>query len=233
MTDDTEVVEEAEHVQDQNVEQPQEQQVLEAPKRNADRNWDEAREVLRLQKQRIEDLESRLASQAPAKVEEEVDEFEKLDPEDYLTVGKAKELARKMASKEAANTAKQVIQEYVQQQQIQQDESRMRAKHEDFDYVIENFAISMIKNDPALAYKIQNSKNPAETAYKLAKLSDEYEDAIMKKDVSPRAEKILKNSSRPVSANAVNSSLKSQADNFSNLSQSQVWEMSQKFARGA
>lgn len=91
----------------------------------------------------------------------------------------------------------------------------------------------MIKNDPALAYKIQNSKNPAETAYKLAKISDEYEQANQEvAKTSPKAEKILKNSSRPSSGPAAGTSLKSQADDFSKMSKQEIWAMSEKYARG-
>jgi len=205
------------------------QQQPEAPK-GAERNWDEAREVLRLQKQRIEDLESRLAQNVPSR-QEEPDELDDLDPDDYLTVSKARDLARKMASKEAEKTAKAVVQRYAQEHTVREDERRMRAKHEDFDYVIGNYAIPMIKNDPALAYKIQRSKNPAEAAYKLAKISDEYEENAMPK-TSPKAEKVLRNASRPTSSNAVGS-LKSQVDDLSKMSPQDVWAMSQSYARKA
>lgn len=235
MTEKTEIVEEQPQTQEviEKTEVKQEEKVPELPKKDINRNWDEAREVLRLQKQRIEELEARLMEQKIPAKQEETDEFEKLDPDDYMTVGKAREMAKKLASKEAAQTAKQVVQEYIQQQTIVQDEQRMRAKYEDFDYVIENYAVSMIKNDPALAYKIQQSKNPAETAYKLAKMSDDYEESQMKQQTSPKAEKILKNSSRPTSANAVGNTLRNQADDFSKMSQQDIWAMSQKYAKGA
>lgn len=222
-------------------EEPQVQQEVEVKedlkqdlsKKSNDSNWEEAREVLKLQKQRIEELEAKLVQQMKPAKQEEPDEFENLDPDDYMTVGKAKEFAKKLVAKEAAQTAKQIVNEYAQQQKLVQDELRMRSKHEDFDYVVENFAIPMIKNDPALAYKIQTSKNPAETAYKLAKLSDEYEEIQMKQQTSPKAEKVLKNASRPVSANAVSSSLQNQSDDFSKMNPNQIWEMSQKFAKRA
>lgn len=201
-----------------------------------ERNWRAASETLRLQKQKIDELEARLkerdAIPRQEAQKEEPDEFANLDPDDYVTVGKAKELARKLAAKEAEQTAKKVVMEYAQQQQLVQDESRMRSKYEDFDFVIENYAVPMIKNDPALAYKIQTSKNPAETAYKLAKLSDEYEEMQTKQQVSPKAEKVIRNSSRPVSGQAASNSLKTQADEFAKLSPQEIWSMSQKFARG-
>jgi hypothetical protein len=55
----------------------------------------------------------------------------------------------------------------------------------------------------------------------------------MKQPMSSKAEKILKNSSRPVSSSAASTPLKNQAEDFSKLNPQQVWEMSQKYARGA
>jgi hypothetical protein len=232
MTEEKEIVEEQIQDQSQEVETAQVEAAIEEPKKDINHNWAQANEVMRLQKQRIDELEARV-SQTQKPKEEEQDEFKDLDPEDYLKVSTAKELAKKLAKKEAEITAKRVVQEYAQQQQIVHDEQRMRDKHEDFDYIIENYAIPMIKNDPALAYKIQTSKNPAEIAYKLAKISDEYEANNMKQPVSAKAEKILKNASRPVSSNSVNSSLKTQVDDFSKMDKGQIWEMSQKFAKSA
>jgi hypothetical protein len=196
-------------------------------------HWKQANEVLRLQKQRIEELELRLQQAPQGKTPEEYDEFDKLDPDDMMTVGQAKKYAKSLASKEAATTAKQIVQEYIQQEKIVRDEERMRSKYDDYDYVMEHFALPMIKNDPALAYKVQNSKNPAEVAYKLAKISDEFEEANVKQKPSPKAEKILKNASKPGGSSSVSSSLKTQADDFSKMNPQQVWEMSQKYARGA
>lgn len=230
MIENTETIEEKVEVQNQPVEVVEETKP-EPSKPAVDRNWEEAREVLRLQKQRILELEERLAKQNQPPPQEEKDDFDGLEDDDVLPVRKAKELKKEI--RQVKEEAKQIVQEYMQQQTILQDEQRMRAKHEDFDFVIENFCVPMIKNEPALAYKIQTSKNPAETAYKLAKLSDEYEESMKKQQTSPKAEKIIKNSSRPVSSNAVSSSLKTQADDFSKLSPQQIWEMSQKYARGA
>ena len=207
---------------------------VDASKKDANFNWEQTRQALHLQKQQIEELKAKLEQSSQPKPQPEEDVFAGLDPNDYLTVEKAKELSTKHAGKEAARIARQVVQEYVQQQAVATDESKARAKYEDFDYVIEHFAIPMIKNDPALAYKIQNSKNPAEIAYKLAKISDEYEAENMKQQtVNPKAEKILKNTQRPVSSSAASAPLKSQADNFSKMSKEEIWAQSQKYARQA
>ncbi len=194
-------------------------------------NWRQANEVMRLQKQRIEELEKQYSSRQTQPVEE-VDEFANEDPENYITVAKARSMAEKAAEKKAKQYAQQAVQEYAQQQSVAISEERARTKYDDYDYVMETFALPMIKNDPALAYKIQNSKNPAETAYKLGKISDDYEGTMTKAAVSPKAEKILKNSQRPTSVNAAGT-LKSQADKYSSMSQADIWAESQKYARRA
>jgi hypothetical protein len=218
--------------QQEQVEVPS-QPIKEESKKDADFNWEQARQVLHLQKKEIEELKAKVAQNVPQEPQqEEKDEFSDLDPEDFLTVAKARDMASKLAAKEAAKAAKQIVHEYMQQQAVATDETRARSKYEDFDYVIENFAIPMIKNDPALAYKIQNSKNPAEIAYKLAKVSDEYEAQNMKQSQpNPKAEKILKNTQRPVSSSAASAPLKTQADNYSSMTKEQIWAESQKYAR--
>lgn len=231
MTDET-IVQEPE-VQAQEQQTAVTEQVETKPEVKEDVNWKKANEVLRLQKQEIDELKAQLKQINQPPPQEEKDELADLEPDDYLTVSKARSWAEKLAEKKAAEAAKKIVQEYAQQQSIATDEQRMRSKYEDYDYVIENFAAPMIKNDPALAYKIQTSKNPAETAYRLGKLSDTYEETTVKQITSPKAEKILKNSSRPVSSNAAGIPLKNQAEEYSKLSPSQIWEMSQKYARGA
>lgn len=215
------------------VEKPQEEAKETAPAKDVDRNWQEANRVLKMQQQKIQELESMVNEKLkPAPVEEK-DEFADLDPNDYLTVDRARKMAEKYAEKKAESAAKKIVGEYAQQQNLQMNELHMRSKHDDYDYVIEHYAIPQINNNPALALKISQSKNPAETAYKIGKLSDEYEDNMVKQAISPKAEKILKNSQRPVSGNAVGSPLKTQADNFSKMSKEDVWKQSQQYARGA
>lgn len=226
-------VQEAQSVQEDTQKAESDEKVESAPRGNADHNWDQVRQVLQMQKQEIEELKKRLEEKVKPIPQEEPDELDGLDPQDYVTVEKAAKLAEKKAEKKAVQAARQIVEEYIHQQTVQSDEQRMRSKHEDYDYIVENFAIPLIKNDPALAHKIQTSKNPAETAYKLGKLSDAYEEQTVKQKNSNKAEKILKNSSRPVSATSVGTPLKNQADQFTNLSPSQIWEMSQKYARGS
>lgn len=229
------MTEETQEIQEEVVVAEEKQEVAETPKadpqKDVDKNWHYANQVMEMQKKRIQELEqlSQQRSQ-PAPVEEK-DEFADLDPDDAVTVSQARRMAEKLSEKKAMEAAKKMMQEYSQTQAIASDETRMRGKHEDYDYVLENYSLPLIKNDPALAYKVQTSKNPAETAYRLGKLSDSYEEGIMKKETSPKGEKILANTKRPLSANSASTTLKGQADKFSNMSKQEIWEQSQKYAR--
>jgi len=239
MTQEIEEVQEIEPVQDQQEIQVESSEEVsqQTQKNDADRNWEQVRQVLQFQKQKIEELESRVGQKnAPA---EEPDEFSELDPGDYLTVGQAKALAQKLAAKTAKEEASRLMDDYMTQQKIQVDEQRLRAKHDDYDYVVDNFAVPLIKNNPALAIQVKNSKNPAETAYLLGKMSDNYGETMSKQPSTARAEKVLKNANRPVSSSAVGSPLRSQADQFSKLDPRNpsdartIYEQSQRYARGA
>ena len=224
--------EQIEQVEAQDIAQESAPEVIES---QSDRDWKAAREVMSSQKRELEELRAAVQQISQAKAsqpEPEVDEFDQIDPDDYMTVGKAREMAKKLASREAKQEAKKLMDQYMQQQKIESDESRARSKYEDYDYVLENYALPLIKQDPALAYKIQTSKTPAETAYKLGKLSDAYEESTSKQ-LNPRAEKVLKNSSRPVSSHSSNASLKAQADTYSKMSPADVWAESQRYANKA
>lgn len=227
---------EEENVQEQVAPEQEEQEQVAQQQPAAtivDRNWQQASEVMRLQKQRIEELEARMSQVQQPQAPPEKDEFDDLDPEDYMTVGKYRALTEKTVEKKAKAYAQEMLREYDASQRLQKDEDRMRNKHEDYDYVIDNFVLPLIKQDAALAHKLQTSKNPAEVAYKLGKLSDSYEEMSVPQKTSPKAEKILKNASRPTSGNAAGSSLKGQAEAVANMSPSQVWQMSQQYAKGA
>ncbi len=230
MSDEDEVVQEQEVIAQEEQEQQVESQA-EPKESQQEINWRQANEVMRLQKQRIEELEYERHSRQPAPQVEE-DEFAGEDPDNYITVDKARRMAEKAAEKKAKAYAQQAVQEYAQSQALNLSEERARAKYDDYDYVMQNYVLPMIKNDPALAHQIQKSKDPAATAYKLGKISDDYEDNMTKAPVSPKAEKILKNSQRPTSSNAAGN-LKTQADKYANMTQAEIWAESQKYARRA
>lgn len=231
MTEETIIDEEVVEAPAETAQEEQQTAQVEEPK-SGDYNWRQANSVMKAQQGEIEALKAHLASvsaQRQSQAPEEPDELDKLEPDDVITVAQA----RALAARQAKSAAKEIVEQHLAQHTLVNDEQRMRDKNDDYDYVLENFAIPLIKNDPALAYQVKNSKNPAETAYRLGKLSDGYQEQTTKQATSPKAAKIMRNVSRPVSSNAVGSPLKAQADEFTNMSPQQVWEASQKFARGA
>ncbi len=231
-----EVEEQMEVAQDTSTEVIEEVQAEEAkkpePQKAVDHNWEQARQLMQMQKQRIEELENR---QKPAVVPEK-DEFADLDPEELVTTSKALQMAKKMATRESQEIRKELesLQTKINLQNYSAEENAMRSKHDDYDYVIDNFVRPMIKNDPAYQQMIINSKNPIQTAYKLGKLSDDYQEQPMKNnDAVQKAEKMIKNSQKPLSGNAAGGSLKGQAEKYAKMSPQDIWKESQSYAKRA
>lgn len=229
MSEETEVIEEQVVNQDQEVAA----ETQADSKTSAQVNWAEARQVMEAQKAELETLKRQMAEmsapkqQAPA---EEPDEFADLDPSEYVTVDKAQRLAEKKAKQAAQQIVSQYINQDKAQRHLNESEAKAREKYDDYDYVINTYVLPAIKNDPALAHKIQNSKDPAAVAYKLGKLDMSEQETA---PANPKAEKILKNASRPVSGNAVSQPLKKQADEFAKMSQADIWKLSESYAKKA
>lgn len=206
------------------------------PKQNdADRNWERARAVMEAQKAELDAYRTERIAQQKKAEQDEDDEFAKMPQDELLTLAQAKKLAEKQAKKILKQYSEEFEQRNKQNEQqrlLNESETRMRTKHDDYDYIITNFALPQINNDPALAYQVQMSKDPAAAAYKLGKLSDSYEEQSNQRAVSPKAEKILKNTARPASGNTVSGPLKGQAEEISKMSHQQVWELSQSYAKG-
>lgn len=203
------------------MEEPVEAQQVEEPK-PVDHNWEQARQLMQMQKARIEELERRHAPTV------EKDELEDMDPEDYVTVAKA----NKLAEKKAREVAMQAVQQYSREQNITSDEARMRKEEQDYDYVIENFAAQLFRDQPALAYHVQQSRNPAETAYLLAKTSSNYKAYMAKQNGTSKADKIKQNASRPATGSALGPT-KVTSDPTGGKSKDEIWKEAQEYARKA
>jgi len=210
--------------------EPQGQQ--EKPKETADINWKKAREIMKAQHAEISNLKKEIAGMRnPPK-----DEFEGIDKDDYITFEQAQRLAEKKAELRAQEIASRIVDEKLQVVEGERLEEKARSKFSDYDYVIENFAIPMIEQNPQLANAIKSSPNWAELAYRFAKSSPEYEAEMSKRQqarVQPEIEKVLHNNERPLSSTAAGSSLKSQVEQFSTLSPEDVWKKAKEYARKA
>lgn len=211
-------------------EQVQETERPVVEKKNQDHNWREAREVMRSQQLKIAEMEAKMAAMHQQKEEVE----DKYDPEEYAKLSHVDKMADKKISRKTAELQGKIeqLEKKLAQSEQQKMESDVKARHDDYDYVIENFAIPMIEKDKALADALRASPNPYAMAYRLAKASDEYEEVMQKsKAPSSKAEKVIKNVERPTSAKAAGGSLKSQAEYFKDMSPADVWKKAQEYAR--
>jgi hypothetical protein len=107
-------------------------------------------------------------------------------------------------------------------------EERMRDRHEDYDEVMRHYD-DVIEEDPALAAYFVNSKNPFMAAYKKIKESTTFQREHAATHVSPKAQKILKNSEKPVRSAAVG---KPAEEDLASMTPQQVWNLAQRYAQG-
>jgi len=199
---------------------------------NVDKNWSKARSVMKAQQTEIEALKQQLYKLTP----KEKEEFDDIDKDDYVTFGQAQRLAEKKAQKEAQRIASQIVEEKMSIISGKEQEKLAREKYPDYDYVIDNFAIPMVENNPALAHALKAMPNFAEVAYNMAKSSPEYNMEIQKrqqKEGIKAAEKVIENSQKPASINAAPSSLSSSVSNFANMSKEEIWRLSKEYASKA
>lgn len=212
----------------------EESQVEETREAPIDKNWRQAQQVMSDQKREIDELKAmmyQMAKGSQPEEEEEDDDFENEDDDEYVTVATAKKIAekaRKTAEKHAYEAARKAVNQHLHNQNIAITQDRAREKYPDYDEVIRNYTVPLINNDPALAHKINTSKNPAETAYRLGKISDDYVEHEMQR-TSPRAEKVIKNSQRPGSSHSAQS-LKTQVSEVTNLTAAETWARAQEYA---
>lgn len=216
---ETQTNEVVEVTQEEQIQQPSESEV----------HWREVRQALKSLKQQNLELQEQLNRR---QTEPEPDEFDGLDPTDYVSLEQAKRLVQKQAEKRAAEIASKVVEEKLRVVENRNIEQRMRERFNDYDYVIEQYAIPMIENNPAMKQALAASPNWAEMAYNLAKASPEYQTKATKK-ADPSVERIKKNVERPVSSAAAPSNLKQSVDAFTSMSPEEVWRKSQEFASRA
>jgi len=138
MTDENEVQEQVVPEQSGQIQSENSQPEPVVEKKATDVNWEKANEVLKMQRMQIEELKAQMAQMAKKPEVVEKDEFDELDQDDALTVGQARKLAEKLAEKKAKSAAKEMVDEYIKQQSVVNDEAQARAKYEDYDYVVEN-----------------------------------------------------------------------------------------------
>lgn len=197
-----------------------------------DHNWRKARDIMKAQHAEISNLKKEITDMKPRPT----DEFEGIDKDDYVTFEQAQRLAERKAEKRAHEIASKIVDERLQAVEGERLEEKARSRFQDYDYVVDNFAIPMVEKNPALAKAIKSSPNWPEMAYRFAKSSPEYEAYLSKrqqKNDAPAAERVIKNQERPLASSAAGSSLKSQAENFASMSPEDIWKKSREYSRHA
>jgi len=181
---------------------------------DADKNWVQVRQALKEQQNRIAQLQSRLEQQNAPK-----DELAELNDDDVVTVAQAK----KLAERHARESALKIVKEHEKSSQ----EKEVMARFSDYKEVIETYLKPQIEENPDLLKAIYETKNPFLTAYQMAKASAPEQTVSNPK----KAERIMKNASRPLSAAAA-PGLQGEAATFAQMKPEEIWKMSQSFAKG-
>lgn len=137
-----------------------------------------------------------------------------------------------VSRKQVEAIALRKAEELLQQQNAATLEDRTRLKFKDYDDVVNEYNIKqLIEDDPDLIETLKVSPQPYATAYKLIKKSAFYQ--VKSEKRNPDAEKILKNTQKPVSSNAIQARPLAQASSFSGMSQGErdaLWKEMQEAA---
>ncbi len=222
MSEDVNESVETEVAQPSETAEVQETPVAKDPVRgSAEYNFRELRQKMEELQRQNQQLEMKLQYQ-PRNEPEPVDELANIKDDDWLSAKQAKVLAMR------------TVQEYMDSQAATQVEDKMRIRYKDYDDVVSNENIKeLIEDDREFADALASSANPALAAYKAIKKAAFFQNKKTEKKSSIEAEKIVKNASKPVSANAVQTRPLAQAESFARMSDTEresLWRETQEFA---
>ena len=173
-----------------------------------ERNWKASREKqkelereLRLQREMNERLLS-MASQAAVKPE--VDEFDSIGDDEYISKGKVQAMVLKKATKLAEDISQRKIDEALLKREQGNFHANLQRKYSDFDETVNAETIALLEeNDPELAQTIADLKDPYKMgvqSYKFIKalgLTDKVPDARRAKEIDKKLEKNSKTVQSP------------------------------------
>jgi len=166
------------------------EEAIEAPQASSksqedwqERNWremrrshDELKQIARSQAEVIEQLKQQLTPK-------EVDEFESIDDDEYLPVGKVKELVEKKARAIVQAETQKILQQREQANFL----DKLKKQYGDFDDIVNQETLAILeKQDPDLAETIAGLKDP----YKIGLQSYKYIKALGIADKVPQARRV-------------------------------------------
>jgi hypothetical protein len=148
-----------------------------------ERNWremrrshDELKQIARSQAEVIEQLKQQLTPK-------EVDEFEGIDDDEYLPVGKVKQLVEKKARAIVQAETQKILQQREQANFL----DKLKKQYGDFDDIVNQETLAILeKQDPDLAETIAGLKDP----YKIGLQSYKYIKALGIADKVPQARRV-------------------------------------------
>ncbi len=141
--------------------------VAQAKKEADERNWKQMRiknaELERQLKTRDEMMErilqSQMNNQKPQ--QEEVDEFDSIGDDEFISKGKISKLVEKKAQKYAEDIAKREVEKHIKQQNDNQFMDRLNRQYSDFSDIVNPETLSLFEEkEPELANSIADLKDP-------------------------------------------------------------------------
>lgn len=169
-----------------------------------ERNWRAVRErqkelerELKMQREMNEKLLAMASQTAPKHVE--VDEFDQIGDDEYISKGKVNALVHKKAAKIAEDIAQRKVEEAFKQREQANFLDNLKRKYSDFDDVVNADSLALLEqNDPELAQTIADLKDPYKMgvqSYKYIKalgLSEKVPEARRAKEIEKKLEKNAK-----------------------------------------
>lgn len=146
-----------------------------ARKEADERNWKAMRlknaELERQLRERDEMFTKLMQSQVAAKTPQEVDEFDSIGDDEFVTKGKIAKLVEKKAQKYAEDIAKREVERHLKQQNDSQFMDRLNRQYSDFSDIVNPETLSLFEErEPELAQTIADLKDP----YKIGMQSYKY-----------------------------------------------------------
>lgn len=218
-----EVQEEPEAIQDEGQEfqeEAVEQKSRPVEESDQERNW----RALREKAARAEELERENAylrgkTERESERQAEPDEFSKLDDDEYLSKAQVKKYLEEFEAKNQQKFA---------EINFANDQERMRMQHKDYDEVVNNYSVDLIKNNPYFNVQFKGASNPAAYAYQIGKAARMEKQMMQPKEapIEPErrnAERIVQNSRKPATLSSARggSPQMSQADYWATMSESE------------
>jgi len=204
-------------------------------------NWEQARQTMAEQKQRMELLEqqNRLLQQQQALYQsnqiqqqqqpaQQPQPWEEVPDEEVLTGADFKK-----AMAQAAQSFEGSVNSRLESQQRELKTMAMRSQYPDYEKVV-GYALKEAETNPGLAQAIATSSDPHTLAYELGKRSETYQSELAVKTKSREAERIIENSQKPGSVNGAvtGSGNLSKAEHFMSMSDREFESYVAKVKRG-